>query len=112
MKFITPVLVAALLSLSFTASAECLRSDGPPDCETTDQVLLSKTLKMVERSQPRLPSDEVDLPWVWTQIRTIVSAAEDGLPNHKEKDLLIQVGPAIVSNGFDTVAGLGVGGYF
>jgi hypothetical protein len=73
---------------------------------------LTENFFTVERAVEPLPTDEPQLPWLWVHIRRAVVASEKRLPHHQRDEFYILLAPTRVSNGFDTVAGLGVEGYF
>jgi hypothetical protein len=53
--------------------------------------------------------DHVEMPWIWVEIRRM---AETRLPSHEQDEFRVVLGPAVVSSGFDTVVGVGVGGHY
>ena len=56
--------------------------------------------------------DGTVLPWVWTHIRAAIRRGEQNLPHHRRPGFYAVVGPVVVSNGFDRVAGIGAKGFF
>lgn len=103
------VALAAGLAMSWTAP---VAADDVPTVRARASAPASLPLLAPIEPKPDPGPDKVELPWVWRHIRVAVRKTERALPNHRTDEFYIVFTPVRVSNGFDTVAGLGVEGQF